>query len=99
MSYFVGLDVSEKTTVICVLDTREARTWRGQCDTVPDEIAQSVHHHAGEDLRIGIETGAMTHCLVHELRGQGLDIVYLDAQYARAALRMQINQTDQNDAE
>jgi len=41
----------------------------------------------------------MTPWLVHELRGLGLDITCLDARHARAALRMQINKTDQNDAE
>jgi transposase len=41
----------------------------------------------------------MTPWLVHELRGHGLDIVCLDARHARAALKMQINKTDQNDAE
>jgi transposase len=41
----------------------------------------------------------MTPWLVHELRGFGLDITCLDARHARAALRMQINKTDQNDAE
>ena len=41
----------------------------------------------------------MTPWLVHELRGRGLDIVCLDARHARAALKMQLNKTDQNDAE
>jgi transposase len=41
----------------------------------------------------------MTPWLVHELRGFGLDITCLDARHARAALRMQLNKTDQNDAE
>jgi transposase len=41
----------------------------------------------------------MTPWLVHELRGLGLEVVCLDARYARAALKMQINKTDQNDAE
>jgi 2-keto-3-deoxy-L-rhamnonate aldolase RhmA len=39
------------------------------------------------------------HRLVHELRGLGFDVVCLDARHARAALKMQINKTDQNDAE
>jgi transposase len=99
MSYFVGLNVSQKTTVICVVDAGGARIWRGQRGTVPDEIAQTVRRHAGENARIGIETGAMTPWLVHQLRGQGLDIVCLDARHARAALKMQINKTDQNGAE
>jgi hypothetical protein len=35
---------------------------------------------------------------VHELRGLGLDITCLDARHARAALGMQLNKADQNDA-
>jgi transposase len=50
-------------------------------------------------VRIGVETGAMTPWLVHELRKLGLETVCLDARHARAALKMQINKTDQNDAE
>ena len=45
------------------------------------------------------ETGAMTPWLAHELRNLGLEVVCLDARHARAALEMQINKTDQNDAE
>ena len=73
--------------------------WRGQCPTVPEQISVLVRRHAGDDARIGIETGAMTPWLVHELRNLGLEVVCLDARHARAALEMQINKTDQNDAE
>ena len=41
----------------------------------------------------------MTPWLVHELRGRGLEVACLDARHARAALKMQLNKTDQNDAE
>ena len=95
----VGLDVSQKTTAICVLDEDGARTWRGVCATDPDQIEAAVRCHAGDDARIGIETGAMTPWLVHELRGRRLQVICLDARHARAALRMQINKTDENDAE
>ena len=59
----------------------------------------AVRQHAGADARIGIETGPMTPWLVHGLRSQGLDVICLDARHARAALRMQLNKTDRNDAE
>jgi transposase len=41
----------------------------------------------------------MTPWLVHELRNLSLEVVCLDARHARAALKLQINKTDQNDAE
>jgi transposase len=99
MARFVGVDVSQKLTSICVVDESGRRLWRSQCATEPGLIARVVRGHAGDDARIGIETGPMTPWLVHELRGQGLDITCLDARHASAALKMQMNKTDQNDAE
>jgi transposase len=99
MTRFVGLDVSQKITAICVVDNSGCRLWRGQCPSKPEQIGVVVRRHAGEDARIGIETGAMTPWLVHVLRNLGLEVVCLDARHARAALKMQINKTDQNDAE
>ena len=99
MTRFVGLDVSQKLTAICVVDETGRPLWRGQCPTEPEQIGQVVRGHAGEDAHVGLETGPMTPWLVHELRGRGLDIVCLDARHASAALKMQMNKTDQNDAE
>lgn len=99
MTLYVGLDVSQETTAICIVDDGGRRIWRGDCRTEPDAIASVVRRHAGDDARIGIETGSMTPWLVHELRGRSLSIVCLDARHARAALKMQINKTDRNDAE
>ncbi len=41
----------------------------------------------------------MTPWLVHELRNLGLEVICLEAKHTRAAVEMQINKTDQNDAE
>lgn len=99
MTYFVGLDVSQKITAICVVDAVGARIWRGVCASSPEQIDEAIRINAGADARIGLETGPMTPWLVHELRGRGLDVACLDARHARAALKMQLNKTDQNDAE
>jgi transposase len=93
------LDVSQKLTSICVVDDAGRRLWRGQCHSEPEPIERAVRRHAGDDASIGIETGPMTPWLVHELRGRGLNVVCLDARHASAALKMQMNKTDQNDAE
>ena len=99
MIHYVGLDVSQKMTAICAVDAHGQRLWRDQCSSTPEQIEAAVRRRAGIDARLGIETGAMTPWLVHELRGRGFDIVCLDARHARAALKMQLNKTDQNDAE
>ena len=99
MARFVGLDVSQKLTSICVVDDAGCRLWRGQCRSDPEAIKRTMRSRAGDDASIGIETGPMTPWLVHELRGRGLNIICLDARHASAALKMQMNKTDQNDAE
>jgi transposase len=83
MTYFVGLDVSQKITAICVVDDTGRRLWRGQCTTIPDQISILVRRHAGDDARIGIETGAMTPWLVHELRNLGLMVPVRSRQVVR----------------
>jgi transposase len=99
MTHFVGLDVSQKLTAICIVDDTGRRLWRGQCAPDPEQIERVVRRHGGNEARIGIETGPMTPWLVHELRGRGLDVTCLDARHAQAALKTQINKTDQNNAE
>ncbi len=67
MTRFVGLDVSQKLTAICVVDETGRRLWRGQCVTDPGQIERAVRGHAGKDARIGIETGPMTPWLMHDV--------------------------------
>ena len=54
MTHFVGLDVSQKMTAICVVDNAGRRLWRGQCPTVPEQIAAMVRRHAGDNSRIAL---------------------------------------------
>jgi transposase len=72
MARFVGF--SQKMTSICVVDDTGRRLWRGQCHSDPERIEQAVRGHAGDDARIGIETGPMTPWLMHELRARGLHL-------------------------
>ena len=42
MARFVGLDVSQKLTSICVVDDTGRRLWRGQCHSEPEPIERAV---------------------------------------------------------
>ena len=96
MPHYVGLDVSQKTTAICVVDEQGRRLWRGACVTDPGAISARVLRHAGVvDVKVGIETGSMTPWLVHGLRSAGLDVECLDARRVKAALQMRLNRTDE----
>jgi hypothetical protein len=36
MTNYIGLDVSQKMTAICIVDNAGRRLWRGQCPSVPE---------------------------------------------------------------
>jgi transposase len=96
--HYVGLDVSLETTSICVVDHNGAIVWRGKCSTEPEPIRETVRKHAPALVRVGLETGQLSNWLTRELRKPGLPIVCLDARHAKAALSLQVNKTDANDA-
>ena len=99
MATFAGLDVSQARTTVCIVDERGLVTWRGSCVTSPAAIAQILTAQASLLERVGLESGPLAPWLVHELRAVELPVVCLDARHARAALSMQINKSDANDAD
>jgi len=96
--HYVGLDVSQDLTTICGIDDAGTRVWRGTCASDPDAIAAAIRTHAPAVVRIGLETGLLSNFLTRTLRQRQLPVVCLDARHAKAALRVQINKTDANDA-
>ena len=57
-----------------------------------------VRSRAPGTVRIGIETRPTTTWLWTELNRLGLPVICIDARYAKAVLKMQINKSDRNDA-
>ena len=55
-SHYVGLDVSQELTSICVVDEQGAIIWRGKCATDPDVLTRTVGQHAPHLVRAGLET-------------------------------------------
>ncbi len=98
MELYVGLDVSLKQTSICVVDGSGGIVSEGTVNSEPAAIAAFIKTKAAGAKRIGLETGPTTTWLWHELRALGLPVICIDARHAKAALSLQINKSDRNDA-
>jgi transposase len=98
MELYVGLDVSLKDTSICVVDGQGKLVVEGVVKSDPGEITAFLMSNAPTAMRVGLETGPTATWLWHELRRGGFPIICIDARHAKAALSMQINKSDRNDA-
>ncbi|MFQ5626535.1 MAG: transposase, partial [Methyloligellaceae bacterium] len=98
MGHYVGLDVSLKKTAICVVDCAGRVLSEGSVDSDPGTIAEFVEKKAPDAVRIGLESGPTSTWLWTELNARGLPVICIDARHAKAALKMQINKSDRNDA-
>src|SRR6059058_565879 len=98
MEHYVGLDVSLKLTAICIVDRTGKIEREGVVASDPETIAAFVKSHAPHVARVGLETGATSTWLWTELNKMGLPVICIDARHAKAALKMQINKSDRNDA-
>ena len=98
MEHYVGLDVSLKQTAICIVDRTGKVQREGIVPSDPEAIAAFIKSYAPNVVRIGLETGPTATWLWTELRKLGLPVICIDARHAKAALKMQLNKSDRNDA-
>ncbi len=95
---FVGFDVSQAETLVCVVDGTGKVLWQGRCASTPEAMVATVQRRAPHTVRIALETGPMSAWHYRSLTVLGLPMVCIDARHAKAALAMQLNKTDANDA-
>lgn len=98
MDTYVGLDVSLKSTSICVVDDDGVILSEDAVASDPDAIATYIQVNAPMIHRIGLESGPTSIWLWRELAERDLPVICIDARHAKAALSMQINKSDRNDA-
>jgi transposase len=98
MGYYVGLDVSLKSTHICVLDEERRVVWRGVSDTQIAMVAEHLARWGKQIVLVGLETGSLTPWLYHGLSDLGLPMVCMDARRASDALKARAEKTDKADA-
>jgi transposase len=95
---YAGLDVSVRETAICVVGADGETIWEGKVATGVGEIHEALRRQAPELARAGMETGPVAVWLWHGLRDVGLPLDCIHARRAAAALKLQTNKTDRNDA-
>lgn len=99
MGEYVGLDVSQKETSICVVDGDGQIVAEGKVATEPATIAAFVAKRAPAAVRVGLESGALSEWLHDGLQASGVPVICLDARQAQAKLSgNKLNKTDRNDA-
>src|ERR1700676_3135814 len=98
MRYYAGLDVSLKSTHICVIDEEGKTIWRGVSASHPEALCEALAPFKEDLVRAAIETGSTSPWLVSGLRALGLAAVCVDARHAKPLLSTMINKTDRNDA-
>lgn len=94
----VGLDVSDRTTSICVLNAAGEALLETSVATDPRAIADALKPYRRLLDKVGHESGCKATWLHKELLRKKLPVVCLDPWHTHAALAANRNKTDRKDA-
>ena len=98
MKMYVGLDVSMRSTSICVVDETGKIVKETKASTEPQAIAGAVAAWKGSIERIGLEAQSLSPWLAIELIAAGLPAIVVETFHMKRALSAQRNKTDRADA-
>ena len=96
---YAALDVSDKSTQVCVVDGAGEKVWAGSCPTDPAAIASVLNKRAPGLSRVVLETGPLSTFLYHGLIEREVPAVCVCARHAKGVLSARVNKSDVNDAE
>lgn len=99
MSNFIGLDVSLKTTSICIMDKTGKILSEIVAETSPKAIAEEILATKLPIELVGLECGGTSHWLTKELKKLEFPAICIDAKKMSAAISIRTNKTDRNDAQ
>ncbi|MCB5410498.1 transposase [Pseudogemmobacter sp. CC-YST710] len=97
MDLCVGLDVSVRTTSICVMDGAGQVLKEAKVESEPSAIAALPGNFYGHYRRIGLEAGPLSQWLYSGLATAGYPVICVETRPMKAALSAQISKTDRND--
>ena len=98
MTYYAGLDVSLRSTHICVIDDDGELLAESKTDSEVADINAFLDDLDVEITEVGLEAGTLTQCLTYGLQSAGFEVVCMEARQVKAALSAMRNKTDKNDA-
>jgi transposase len=99
MAYYIGLDVSQKSTAICVVDDSGKVVAQGSALSRPGDISGWIHNRLAveEIAKVGLEASTLSSWLYTGLVKAGFPVLCLEAFQAHRFLATQRNKTDKND--
>ncbi len=97
-AHYVGLDISDKTTAVCIIDVNGDIIKEGVTDSEPDDIADYLLSNAGNTKIIGLEACGIAIWLCRELLSRGFPAVCIETYRTSVFLAAQKMKTDKNDA-
>ncbi len=98
MTYYAGLDVSLRSTNICVVDDQGELFAEGKTDADVADIVYFLDALDIEITEVGLEAGTLTQYLTYGLQFAGYEVVCMEARQVKAALSAMRNKTDKHDA-
>lgn len=98
MTYFAGLDVSMEETWLCVVDESGSVRLDRAVASDPQAIASALRQADLSGAKLGLEVGALSPWLYHELTALGFAVVCFEARQVSQILKSQRNKTDRQDA-
>jgi transposase len=98
MTYFAGLDVSLRSTNICVVDEQGELIAEGKTDADVAEIVAFLDGLDVEITEVGLEAGTLTQYLTYGLQFAAYEVVCMEARQVKSALSAMRNKTDKHDA-
>jgi transposase len=86
MTYYAGLDVSLRSTHICVIDDEGELLAEGKTDSEVADIITFLDELDVEITEVGLEAGTLTQYLTYGLQFAGYEVVCMEARQVKAAL-------------
>ena len=99
MSIYAGLDVSDKSTHVCLVDADGEVLRRDVVASDPELLAKWFERYCPDLVRVVLEPGALATFLYHGLTERGVPVECICARHAKGVLSARVNKSDVHDAE